>query len=290
MKKILIVIALIVVACVAFFGFSACTNRNTKITVDSCWANNESLVYTIHDSSVTANPAVGTLTIDLNANIGDADKNLAYGEDTRNYSSATVRITEKLIKTSACEIETTILAYDYTILATNKTFKDLNTADGDSSYTLYSYHDGKNYVYTLKYADGTEKKGKINVGSSNYTDNEFLYYYIRCYNVGSLPSKTKVADPLSDSAVELACSSAGTFNVATECTDGVIGGAVQCNKVSISYSASPVGSSIDVYYVTDVTEHEVGDYGLKSRKFPAKIIENNISYVLKSYSASYQAK
>lgn len=286
MKKFLIVTALILVVCACFFSFAACTGRNTKITVDSCWANNETLEYSVHDGSKGGNPTVGTLSVDLKASIADADKKLKYGEEEREYSSATVRINEKLTETGVCEIETTILAYDYTVLATNKTYKD---SKGNRVYTLYSYHDGKNYVYTIDYADGRTEKGKINVGAA-YTDNEFLYYYVRCYEIGSLPSKTKIADPFSDSAFEISCSNMGTVKVATECTDKTIGGAVDCNKVSIGFSSRPKGSAIEVYYVTDVAEHEVGDYGLKSRKFPAKIVENNISYVLKSYTASFKAE
>ena len=82
MKKFLIVTALILVVCACFFSFAACTGRNTKITVDSCWANNETLEYSVHDGYKGGSPAVGTLSVDLKARIADAHKNLPYREES----------------------------------------------------------------------------------------------------------------------------------------------------------------------------------------------------------------
>ncbi len=285
MKKILTIAALVLVVCATLFSLGACNNRNAQITVDSCWANYEILTYTVHDANLAANPAVGTLKVDLTSLLGAEDKVLAYNGENRTYSSANVRIREVLERTGEYKIETDILSEDYTVLATNKVYTDLK--DNNNSYALNSYHDGKNYVYSIKYVGGEEKSGKINVGNSNYTDNEFLYYYVRCFDIGSVPSKTKVADPFTDTEYTLACSSLGTVKVGTEITDTnkKICGAVDCNKVGISFTAKPIGGSIYAYYVPE--NIEVGDFGLKSKKFPAKIEENNISFVLSDYSASY---
>lgn len=285
MKKILTITAVIIASLAMLFAFSSCTGRNAKITVEPCWADSETLIYTIYDSNNTVAPNVGTLTVELKANIGDDAKTLLYGEEEKTYSSASVRVRESLSKANVCQIETTILASDYTVLATNKVYTDLqNAAD---SYTLQSYHDGSNYVYRIVYGDGREDSGKIKVGSSNYTDNEFLYYYVRCYKTDSVPSKTKIADPFSDKAVEVACSNGGTVSVPTDIQDTTkkIHGAVSCNKVTISLTDVPKGSGITVYYMTDSEENTDGNYGLMSRKFPAKIVENNISYVLNYYDA-----
>ena len=286
MKRILTITALVLLLCATVLSSAACMNRNAQITVDACWERYETLEYSMHDSDFIANPVVGTLRIDLNSYLSDDDKVLSFDGENRTYSSATVRINEKLERINDYRIDTEILAYNYTVLATNKVFTDVKNG-GKDSYSLFSYHDGKNYVYTIRYHDGTEKSGKIAVGNSNYTDNEFLYYYVRCYDIGSVPSKTKVADPFADKAYTLACSNVGTVKVGTEITntDKKIKGIVDCNKVSISFTSNPVGSSINVYYVPE--EIEEGDYGLKSRKFPAKIEENNVTFVLKDYSASY---
>ncbi len=284
MKKFLTILAVVIAACAMLLTFSSCNNRNTQITVDACWANSEQLTYNIYDNDRTPSPVIGSLTIDLNADLKSEDKVLSYNGEDRTYSSATVRIQESLKKDNDCEMAIEILTDDYTVLATNKVYTDLNTADGDGSYVLNSYHDGKNYVYTLKYADGTERSGKLNVGSSNYTDNEFLYYYVRCYDVGSVPSKTKIADPFEDKVYTLSCSNAGTANVRTDCPAGdtKVGGAVDCNKISISFASDPVGSSISAYYLPESTQF--GYYYLKSSKLPVKMVENNLAYVLSGYS------
>ena len=285
MKKILLVTVVVIAALAMVLSLSACNSRNAKITVEPCWADSETLIYTIYDSNNTVAPNVGTLTVELKANIGDDAKTLLYGEEEKTYSSASVRVRESLSKANVCQIETTILASDYTVLATNKVYTDLqNAAD---SYTLQSYHDGNNYVYRIVYGDGREDSGKIKVGSSNYTDNEFLYYYVRCYKTDSVPSKTKIADPFGDKAVEVACSNGGTVSVPTDIQDTTkkIHGAVSCNKVTISLTDVPKGSGITVYYMTDSEENTDGNYGLMSRKFPAKIVENNVSYVLNYYDA-----
>ncbi len=285
MKKILLITVIVLASLAMVLSLSACTGRNAKITVEPCWADNETLVYSIYDANNNVAPKVGTLTIELKANIGDDAKTLQYNGEDKSYSSANVRVRESLSKGNDCLIETTVLASDYTVLATNKVYTDLR--DANKSYTLQSYHDGSNYVYRIAYADGQVESGKIKVGGSNYTDNEFLYYYVRCYKTDSVPSKTKIGDPFSDQAIEVSCSNGGTVTVPTEIQDTTkkIHGAVSCNKVTISLTDTPKGSGITVFYMTDSDENAAGTYGLMSRKFPAKIIENNISYVLNDYVA-----
>ncbi len=288
MKKILLVTVVVLASLAMALSLSACSGRNAKITVEPCWADSETLIYTIHDNDNTVTSAVGTLTVQLSANIGDEKKKLVYNGEEKTYSSASVCVRETLLQENVCQIETTILASDYNVLATNKVYTDKNLSDGDDSYTLESYHDGNNYVYRITYVDGREgKSGKIKVGSSNYTDNEFLYYYVRCYKTDSVPSKTKIADPFSGKAVEVACSNVGSTTVRTEIEDvnKKINGTVNCNKVNIRLADTPTGRGIEVYYLTDDEANAAGTYGLMSRKFPAKIVENNISYVLKDYEA-----
>ncbi|MBO4538957.1 MAG: hypothetical protein J5781_01660, partial [Clostridia bacterium] len=249
MKKILLITVIVLASLAMVLSLSACNSRNAKITVEPCWADNETLVYSIYDANNNVAPKVGTLTIELKANVGDDAKTLLYNEEERSYPSANVRVRESLSRENEFQIETTILASDYTVLATNKVYTDLNTADGNDSYTLQSYHDGNNYVYRVFYADGREgKSGKIKVGSSNYTDNEFLYYYVRCYKTDSVPSKTKIADPINNKAVEVSCSNGGTVTVQTEIQDTAkkIHGTVSCNKVTISLTDTPKGSGINV--------------------------------------------
>ncbi len=285
MKKILLVTVVVVAALAMVLSLSACGSRTAKITVEPCWADSETLIYTIHDSNNTVTPAVGTLTVQLKANIGDEEKTLLYNGEEKTYSSASVRVRESLLQENVCKIETTVLAHDYNVLATNKVYTDLQ--NDANSYTLESYHDGSNYVYRIVRKDGSVDSGKIKVGGSNYTDNEFLYYYVRCYKTDSVPAKTKIGDPFGDKPVEVSCSNGGTVTVRTEITDvnKKINGTVNCNKVSIRLTDTPTGRGIDVYYLTDEEANTAGTYGLMSRKFPAKIVENNISYVLNDYEA-----
>ena len=166
MKKILLVTVVVIAALAMVLSLSACNSRNAKITVEPCWADSETLIYTVYDSNNTVTPAVGTLTVELKANIGDESKALLYNGEEKTYSSASVRVRESLSQENVCHIETTILASDYTVLATNKIYVDDNLSDGNDSYTLESYHDGNNYVYRIVYADGNEKSGKIKVGGS----------------------------------------------------------------------------------------------------------------------------
>ncbi len=281
MKKIISVLAILAVACITIFSFTAC-NNNT-ITVNPCWANNEILTYTVYDNNVQNGAAsVGSLRFTLKSDLlTDAEKQLSFNGNEKTYSSANVRLEETLIYVGKAEIHTTVLAKDYTVLATNKTYTDL--VDATKSYTVQSYHDGKEYVYALTYSGTATQEGTIKVGSSDYTDNEFLYYYIRCYSLSGVPSAINVADPLSGLNYKLTCGAKeNAATIKTECDLG----SVACNLVQVAYSEEPVGSPINIYYLPDSIVFE--SVGIKqSTKVAARIEENNIVYVLNGYEVYY---
>ncbi len=275
MKKTISVLVIVLLLVGSVFALAACSNKD--ITVDKCWANNEKLTYAVLDGD----REVGSLDITLDAD--PDDKTLPYGDETRTYSSANVRISETLVRSGEATVTTTILADNYTVLAVNKVYTDLSD-NANSSYSLQSYHDGKNYVYTLQKGDQTVSE-KLKVGASGYTDNEFLYYYIRCYNINAIPSSVKVADPIGNSVRELNATFIGETSVVTACPEI---GTATCNAIYITLKETPSGSGIYAYYLPDNDNYRYGDFLIKSAKYPVKLVENNITYLLKSQEARYQ--
>jgi hypothetical protein len=271
MKKILLVI---LAAALSLLSLTAC-NSNTN-TVDQSWADAETLTYSMYDSSV-GSEKIGGAVMSITTNLTEADKTACPDADTK--------LTADVTRTGVCLLSTVYYAKGYRVLTLTRTYTDL--ADDANSYILKATHSGKNYRYSLSYPGASQKNksGSINVGSTGYTDNEFLYYYIRCYAIGSVPSSIKVADPFTDTAVKLTTSYKSDAATVTSDTDKL--GSVVCNSVSISKSSSPVGNGITVYYLPDTSTYSYGDHTvIKSVKFPVKIVENNISYVLGDFEVS----
>jgi len=263
MKKILI-IALLLLTCACF---AACGGNTT--TIDQTWASTETLSFSVYDTERGAgNIAVGEANFTTTTILTAEEK--ASGANTKVTSVVTVDT----------QTTTTIFyANVYTVLSLERTFID--TADPNAGYTLNGKHDGKNFVYETTYtADGRTEKGKIKVGSGNYSDFEFLYFFIRCYDPSGLPSVT-VPDPATGEAVALTCSlidSKASVKTETEL------GTVTCNEVAVSRKSTPVGASSYVYYMHE-EDYVAGEGSIvKSKRFPVKIVENNVSFVLKDFT------
>lgn len=250
--------------------FVSCTGGGT--TVDQSWARNESLSYSVYDSD-KGGAKVGDASFVTTTVLSDEDKAAESKADTK--MTSTLRIGESTRVT-------VFYAKIYNVLSLTSKYTD--GTDPKADYELTAHHDGKNYVYTLKYPNAPEKnkEGKLNVGTKGYTDAEFLYFYVRCFDINAVPSSVKVADPFTDTVTTLTCSAtANNASIATESSLGT----VICNKVEINRKDSPVGRGIAVYFLPETKEYTFGEGSMiKSVSHPTKIVENNISFVLNDFS------
>ena len=271
MKKFIICFVLIA----SVLALTACLT-NGGPSVDQCWAAKETLVYSVYDAS-KGGAKVGDATFDLitKENFTEEDKAAQKDADTKVVS--TFNIGDKVTTT-------TYYAKNYRPLSLKRVYTDASEPKND--YTLTAHHDGKNYVYDLSYPNAAEKSknGKINVGSTGYSDNEFMYYYMRCYDLASTaPAAFTVADPFTDSAVKLACS-IGAKNVTINAETTKLN-AVSCIEVNVRRSETPVGGGLSVYYLPKTKEYTYGQGSMiKSSGFPVKIVENNLSFILRDFT------
>lgn len=266
MKKFIVSILLIAVAAI----FVSCSGGGT--TVDQSWAKNETLSYSVYDAD-KGGAKVGDASFVTTTALSEDDKKVSSAADTKMTSTLNIGATTKV---------TVFYAKIYNVLKLSSKYTDGENSKND--YELNAEHDGKNYVYTLKYPNAPEKnkEGKLNVGTKGYTDAEFLYFYVRCFDINAVPSSVKVADPFTDTVTTLTCSAtANNASIATESSLGT----VICNKVEINRKDSPVGRGISVYFLPETKEYTFGEGSMiKSVSHPTKIVENNISFVLNGFS------
>lgn len=263
MKKILLICLLIATG----LSMVACTTTSTPT---AAWAGVEVLNYKITTGDESE---IGTMSTTIRRKTADSFTNVMEGET---YSTADCSM-DMVVSTDAYSITTAILAKGYNTLAIKKVYVDKN--DSAKSYTMTGYHSGKYFYYFI---DGVEQD-KLKVGSSGYTDSEFIYSYIRCYGITSVPSSIKVADFKNKTVTEVTTSyveSAELFNAVPypDSTKTII-----CNKVTISLSDTPVGEGITVYYTPDSDDYNVESFkesATISKKMPVQIIENDITYTL----------
>lgn len=266
MKKI---IAIIILLCTAVFALAACSGGETPA---AAWADSETLVYEITDKNTAA--VLGDMTVVTERS--PSDKTLGGQE----YSAADGRMSVEIKLKDGKEITTVMLMTKYSVLATSKTYKD--SADASESYVLNSRHSGKYYYYSY---DGGEEK-RIKTGAANYTDSEFLYHYIRSYPLTSPPSSLKIADPATDSVINLTCMTYGNnvVSVPFPSSDGKIDvKEVNCMAVAVSLADAPKGKAISVWYTPDSKEYYVEGISISpSKKIPVKIEENDVVYTISS--------
>ncbi|HKL73448.1 MAG TPA: hypothetical protein VJ903_00990 [Clostridia bacterium] len=266
MKKLLIVFLLLV----ATVTFTACSG--SVATPTAAWAGIEVLEYSVQDSS---GMNLGTMKTTMRRKSTEGFSNIL---EDKEYTTADCRM-EMQVDTDAYSITTEILAKGMNTVAIKKVFTDKQATE--NNYTYIAYRDGKRLNYSL---NGVVKDN-VNVGTSGYTESEFLYMYLRCYPIANVPATIKIFDPLQGVVTEVATTSQteaevfGTVPYPGE-TKSII-----CNKVTISLSDSPIGKGINVYYTPDETGYNVDSFAesaTTSRKFPVTIEENNIKYVLTS--------
>ena len=283
MKKI----AIIIFSVLSVVSLCAC--GSSSATAGQSWAHSEELLYEIYDDiqddgNEANDVSVGDARFVTKSSIAN-DEKTDLPENIRSYaSSADTKVTTNITINEKYDINTVYYSKVYRVLASVRRYHDVT--DSSKDYVLTSYHEGKYYHYTLSYPNNdkiADKSGKLKVGSSGYTEYEFLYFYIRCNDVSSLQSSAKTVNPFTDSVYSLTCQSAADASVTTKSSLGT----VACNTVTINNSDTPVGKGITVYYLPDKSPYN--SYGdgsiIKSKKIPTKIVENNLTYTLKSFSA-----
>ncbi len=260
MKKFIVVIAIIAVSVLTL---TACSGT---VTPAAAWADYETLVYDVLNAA--DNAKLGEMTIVTERSPADTTVN------GKEYS-ADGKVTFT-VKTADVEMTSVMLFTRYSVNAAYKTYTDLKNSE--NSYTVESRHSGKYYYYSL---NGAEEK-RLKVGTTGFTDSEFLYHYIRCYSPSSPPTTIKIADPLTDSVMKVSCSAIGNGDVAVPYPEVRN---VSCTVISVSPADVPKGKSIQVYLTPDSSEYYVEGLSISSsKKIPVKIVEDGIIYSLTSVS------
>lgn len=264
MKKILTLVILILTLSLTLAGCGGTTPPG------SSWADKETLVYDVFNGE----QAVGTLTATLERDPEDTTI------DGTEYSKATSKLTiNYTFNDESINIES--LLNDFTPLATSKVVSTTN-----KEYTLNSYYKGKYYHYNLE-NNGNKKSGRMKV-KGEVIDNDLLYTYLRCQNLENGLNKTlAIPDATTGSLQSYSANAVGTENILVPFPDGEK--TVAAYKIKISRTSSPIGESIFIYYSPNTTEATITG-GLTSlndsRKIPLKIVENNMTYILKSITVA----
>ncbi len=258
MKKILGVLAVCVLTCVLLLG---CTGAST---IAPAWADEETLTYKITNSK--SNETVGSMTV---RNIRRPDDKTLNGKEYNADGKTVIDITlgEKTVKV-------TFLTKQYTVLAEEKIIKE-----GEKETKINAYHSGKNAFYTI---DGGEEK-KIKTGNTGYTESEYLYNYIRCYALPTVPGVVKIADYLTGTTKTVNCSAYASAELSVPYPDGEK--KKQCTVIAVSLADTPTGEAIYVWYTPDDESSNVSGVSISpSKKFPVKIVENDLTYTMVSMS------
>lgn len=259
MKKILGVVALAVMICAVLVGCSGGS------TVAPAWADREELVYNVTDTNT--GETLGTMTVVNERRPEDKTLNgKTYSADGK--TTVTVAMGETTINT-------VFLTSQYEVLASQKT-----RTEGENVTVTNTYHSGKYYYYSV---NGGEEK-RLKTGTTGYTDSEYLYNYIRCYDLSSTsPASVKIADAATGTVKTVTTT---RISVSTASVPYPAGEKeVDCYVVAVSLSDTPSGSAIYAWYTPDNDDYNLSGKSISpSKKFPVKIVENNITYTLASMS------
>ncbi|HHT83834.1 MAG: hypothetical protein ACOYEC_03515 [Christensenellales bacterium] len=260
MKKFFAVTILLALVC---FAFTAC---NSPTPPGSSWADKEILTYEVKRGEED----LGVLTAITERN--PSDKTIGG----KSYPAATTRYTISY-SFGDTQIETVALLKDFTPLASYKKIT------GAKNYELTAYYEGKYYHYTL--ANSEQSSGKIKVKGETI-DNELLYTYIRCQNLKEGINKAlNIPDAFTDKLEGVSVVSQGTEKLSVPYPDQTK--TADCYKIAIVRNSTPIGKPIYVYYTPDNSENTIiGGLGSmnNSTKVPVKIVENDITYTIKSIS------
>ncbi len=270
MKKLLLIIAIIVTMALTLVGCASTPVPGTA------WADHEVLTYdVIEDGAV-----IGTMTTTIEILEGEQSLTLGADKETK-YNVGTgldgKRLTQTIVIDGKIAMQSQALVKRWSTIASYKMvdYKDNN-------YAINSTYSGKYVKYTKTTGDAEPVTGSIKIGKSGYIDNEFIYTYIRAYaELDSSMSK-------SVTTIDYENMQKTTLSIATT-TDNVEkfafeGKERECAKMIVQHTSSPVGKSIQARYLTRKAYEKPSStsplYG--SYHLPAEIVENNLTYKLKS--------
>ncbi|MCR4661901.1 MAG: hypothetical protein K5765_07915 [Clostridia bacterium] len=266
MKKFKIILLSVLIVGV-LFSFTACNFfGGTPNTVDQAWANYEKLTYNVYDNDTN----IGTLILTMTNSLTEDEKK----------NGETTKLTVNL-DTKNHNVQSTYYGNIYNVISYTKTFTDKN--DNKNNYEVEASHGGDYLYYTLTYPNNPSKNAddkKIKV-KSPYSDGEYMYYFLRCYNATT-----------SFQTVDVLTNTTHKFSTAaikeTVKTDFNSFGTVECSGYRIYLNETPSGASITVLYTPDSVAYKLSHSSsiLSSVKFPTKIQENNIKYILKDASVT----
>ncbi len=279
MKKIFLIITIIVCLTLTLVG---CSNTTEK---GSAWANKETLVYDVIEKNADGSEKViGTMTTSIEVLQGEQTLNIAGSDTTTKYNLGTgtsgKRLTNTVYINGEKAMESQALITNWTSLASYKYF-----SYGEKNYSVSTrYEDG--YVYYTKTVDGSSVEDYVNVGSTGYVDNEFIYTYLRIFSDLDT-SMTQTVTTIDYDSMESASITISS-KIADVPTFTFEGAERKCAEVTIQSSDSPVGLQTSVRYFTkDAYEKEPsGSSSYKSYRIPAEIIENNMIYRIKEVNVS----
>jgi len=282
MKKALLIILILAVLIAGAVSLSACSSASPIPGI--AWASSETLVYDIKDNDVS----VGTLTVTAVKLEPGNYKIERFGDRTftvaKNSANGT-RVTKVALDNDGNE-----MMYSESILSgfsSLASYKKVNYAGNAYEYRVF--HEGKYFYYNT---DGGTGFNKIKA-KSGYSDNELLYYTVRCYDLGDSYSSTySVLSPGSDSLEKIAVATQITtvpYAINYTDADGVPQAVSKdCISVKFSKSESPTGTSIYVLYspADFLLKGNVNTLFNESVFIPVQIEENNMVYTLTSAVAA----
>ncbi|MDR2267791.1 MAG: hypothetical protein LBE09_09530 [Christensenellaceae bacterium] len=283
MKKVALTLFLVIILIGATLAFTAC--GSTVIVPGAAWAQTETLLYNIKDTSKD-NAIVGTLETKI--------VKLDVGEYTIDklpdqHFSVTSNVLKGLRYTQIAKtvdgdimMESESIFNAFNIIGSYKRVYS-NSLNARAYESKLHVSDSK-YIITI---DG-ESKASIKVKDTTVS-NEILYTALRAYSEidSEYQLSLDVVDPINGKAESLILSAtsgreAFEFKHATS-DDELTTSSVNCIVVNISKSTAPIGSTITVLY----TEKAFSIKGLlnesstnQSIHIPVKIIENELVYEL----------
>ncbi len=270
MKKLFLIITIIVCLTLTLVGCSS-----TPVP-GRAWANSELLTYDVIENE----QVIGSMTIGLEVLQGEQSFNI--GDDTTTKynlgtGSSGKRLTQKVVIDGATVMESQALVKDWTTIASYKMVNYQCRA-----YKVSTTYQDKYVSYTKTVNGGTAEQGDIKVGSSGYIDNEFIYTYVRAFSeLDSSMSKSVTTidyENMQQTTLSLQSITANVKPFNFEGKDR------KCALMSVQHSSSPIGlETIVRYFTKDAYKNDNnGSSQYDSIRIPAEIIENNITYRIKT--------
>ena len=160
--------------------------------------------------------------------------------------------------------------------------------EGEEYVTRIIYNDKGVSDYSVKKDGATINSGSMRIRGTAI-DPSAIYTYFRSFNVGAngFSATIDVPDVISGSAQTLSFSNIGKENIA----DIPLGNGasndfntIETIKTRISRTEAPIGDAIIVYYAANKNEYKIigVTHHYDSFRIPVRIIENNLTYTLKS--------